>query len=144
MTLYLPTMYRVNDARLIELPHYFEDNGDVVVIEGLTHVPFAIARVFGVGAPAGAIRGQHAHKACTQFLTCPTGSIEVLCDDGFDTAMYILDWPDMGLLIPPGIWAQQTYRSPDSVLTVLCDWPYEAEDYIRDYNDFKTFVTLHY
>ena len=112
---------------------------DLVVIEGQNQVPFAIARVFVVRAPAGAIRGQHAHKACTQLLTCPIGSVDVLCDDGFETASYILDRPNTGLLIPPSIWAQQTYRAPGSVLTVLCDRPYEAEDYIRDYTEFKAY-----
>ena len=121
------------------LPCHNKDNDNLVVMEGLDHVPFAIARVFVVQAPAGAIRGQHAHKACTQFLTCPTGSVEVLCDDGLETATYILDRPEIGLLIPPSIWAQQTYRDPGSVLTVLCDRPYEAEDYIRDYTQFKAY-----
>ena len=132
-------LYPISTVNLIKLPHHFEDNGDLVVMEGLTHVPFAIARVYVVGAPAGAIRGQHAHKACTQFLTCSTGSVEVLCDDGLETAIYILDRPDIGLLIPPSIWAQQTYQAPHSVLTVLCDRPYEAGDYIRDYTEFKTY-----
>ena len=123
----------------IELPHYFADNGDLVVMEGLTHVPFAIARVFVVLAPAGAIRGQHAHKACTQFLTCPIGSVEARCDDGREIATYILDQPHVGLLVPPGIWTQQTYLAPGSVLAVLCDRPYESQDYIRDYGDFKVY-----
>ena len=42
----------------------------------------------------------------------------------------------MALLIPPGIWAQQTYTVENSILTVLCDRIYEAEDYIREYNIF--------
>lgn len=129
----------LSKVTLIKLPHHSEGNGGLVVMEGLTHVPFSIARVFVVRAPAGAIRGRHAHKACTQFLTCPTGSVEVLCDDGLETATYILDQPGVGLLIPPSIWAQQTYQAPGSVLTVLCDRPYEAEDYIRDYTEFKAY-----
>lgn len=132
-------LYPISSISHIELPHHFAENGDLVVIEGLTHVPFAIARVFVVLAPAGAIRGQHAHKACRQFLVCPVGSIEVRCDDGDIAATYILDRPNVGLLVPPGIWAQQTYLVFGSVLTVLCDRPYEPYDYIRDYDDFKAY-----
>ncbi len=123
---------------LIELPWYREDRDDVVVME-TPHVPFSIVRVFTVRAPAGEIRGQHAHKFCAQLLTCPTGKVEVLCDDGFDTETYILDQPNFGLLVPPGIWAQQTYQESSSVLTVLCNRPYEPEDYIRDYGEFKVY-----
>lgn len=129
----------IGTVSLIKLLRHSDKNGDLVVMEGLAHVPIAIARVFVIRASAGAIRGQHAHKACTQFLTCPIGSIEVRCDDGLEMANYILDQPDMGLLIPPGIWAQETYQASDSILMVLCDRPYEADDYIRDYSEFKAY-----
>lgn len=129
----------INSVSYIELLHDFAENGDLVVMEGLVHVPFAIARVFVVRASVGAIRGQHAHKSCAQFLTCSSGSVEVGCDDGQEIATYILDQPDVGLLVPPSIWAQQTYLVPNTVLTVLCDRPYESQDYIRDYGDFKAY-----
>ncbi|MCG3769445.1 MAG: TDP-4-oxo-6-deoxy-alpha-D-glucose-3,4-oxoisomerase [Nitrosomonadaceae bacterium] len=132
-------LYPISAVSHIELPHHFAENGDLVVIEGLVHVPFAIVRVFVVRAPVGAIRGQHAHKACFQFLACPIGSIEVRCDDGDHAETYILDRPNVGLLVPPGIWAQQTYLALGSVLTVLCDRPYELHDYVRDYDDFKAY-----
>ena len=129
----------LNSVKIINLPHHFEDNGDLIVMEKLINVPFEIARVFVVRAPEGAIRGQHAHKVCSQFLTCPSGLVEVICDDGENMATYMLEHPNMGLLIPAGIWAQQTYVLPNTILTVLCDRLYEASDYIRDYEDFKLF-----
>lgn len=132
-------LHSISAVTLIKLPCHSDNNGDLVVMEGMSNLPFAIARAFVIRASAGAIRGQHAHKACTQFLTCPIGSIEVRCDDGFEMATYILDQPDIGLLIPPGVWAQENYQAPDSVLTVLCDRPYEAHDYIRDYGEFKAY-----
>ena len=46
----------------------------------------------------------------------------------------------MGLLVPPGIWASEKYVDNAAVLMVLCDRGYEADDYIRDYNDFKNFL----
>jgi dTDP-4-dehydrorhamnose 3,5-epimerase-like enzyme len=129
----------IQDVKLIKLPHHFEDNGDLVVMEELKNVPFLIARVFVVRAPDGAIRGQHAHRACTQFLTCPREVIEVECDDGERQAKFTLDHPNTGLLIPPGIWSQQTYLGKGAALTVLCDRRYEAEDYIREYDKFLSF-----
>lgn len=132
-------IYPISSVRLTKLPHHFENNGDLVVMEGMNTVPFAIARVFVVRAPTGAVRGQHAHRVCAQFLTCPSGAVEVLCDDGRETVTFVLDHPNIGLLVPPSIWARQTYRDPNSALTVLCDQPYDAADYIRDYNAFKVF-----
>ena len=49
----------------------FEDpNGVLCVYEGGRQVPFDIRRVFSVTAEAGDIRGDHAHKQCTQLLVC--------------------------------------------------------------------------
>ena len=129
----------VSSLKIVRLPHFFEDNGDLVVIEGCVSVPFDIARVFVVRAPEGAIRGQHAHRRCSQFLTCPSGPIEVVCDDGRQIAEFVLNHPNVGLLVPAGIWSQQTYRGPQAALTVLCDRRYEAADYIRDYGSFLDF-----
>ncbi len=129
----------IDQVTLVKLPHYFEDNGDLIVMEGLINVPFSIARVFVVRAPHGAVRGQHAHRACTQFLTCPRDVIQVECDDGNRQVTFTLNHPNTGLLIPSGIWSQQTYLGKGAALTVLCDRPYEAEDYIRDYDAFLHF-----
>ena len=66
--------------------------------------------------------------------------IEVECDDGENKLNFILKHPNMALLIPPGIWAQQRYILENSILTVLCDRIYEAEDYIREYSKYLKFI----
>ena len=129
----------IDTVKEINIPYYFDLNGGLVVIEGLNNIPFNIARVFTIIAPLGAVRGDHAHKICTQFLTCPIGSIKVICDDGTSTKTYILDNPKIGLLLPPSIWAQQTYLTDNAVLNVLCDSQYDSQDYIRDYELFKKY-----
>ncbi len=129
----------ISSVYLVKLPHHFEDNGDLVVMEGLINVPFAIARVFVVRAPEDAVRGQHAHKACAQFLTCPRGSVIVICTDGSHSAEFELNHPNIGLYIPPGIWNEQRYKTKDAALTVLCDRTYEPEDYIREYPEYLTY-----
>ena len=126
----------ISSVNLVKLPHHFEDNGDLVVIEGMLNVPFDISRVFFVRAEQGAVRGKHAHKACAQFLTCTRGSVQVKCTDGIQSAVFELNHPNIGLFLPPGIWAEQRYLQNDSALTVLCDRIYESDDYIREFTDF--------
>jgi dTDP-4-dehydrorhamnose 3,5-epimerase-like enzyme len=132
----------VSSLKLVLLPHYSEENGDLVVMENFKNIPFEIKRVFLVRAPQFSIRGQHAHIECSQFLTCSTGRILVTCDDGNNKINFVLDTPKMGLLIPPGIWAEQKYLTDNSILTVLCDSEYNQKDYIRDYEAFKKFRNL--
>ena len=130
----------IDTIKLIKLPHHFEENGDLIVMENSKNVPFEIVRVFVVRAPKDSLRGQHAHKKCTQMLTCPHGQIDIECDDGENKYNFILNHPNIALLIPPGIWAQQKYTLENSILTVLCDRAYETEDYIREYSEFLKFI----
>lgn len=126
----------VADVQRIELPRHVGDNGELVVIEQGKAMLFPVLRVFTVRAGAGAIRGQHAHKRCAQFLVCVHGAIDVECDDGSTKTTHHLDAGHVGLLVPPGIWASETYVTAGAVLSVLCDRHYEADDYLRDYHAF--------
>ena len=125
-------------VKLIELPYHKENNGDLVVVEGEI-IPFSIKRVFNVRQQKGDIRGRHAHRHCSQLLICTNGAVEVKCDDSRTTEIYVLDKPNFGLYIPPGIWADQKYIENNTILTVLCDRPFEEADYLRNYEDFKLF-----
>ena len=132
----------INLVKLIELPYFKESNGDdLVVVEGQSNVfPFSIMRMFSVRSEINTIRGRHAHRCCTQFLICTNGAIDVQCDDSIETRKFVLDKANYGLLIPPRIWAEQKYIKEDTVLTVLCDRPFDEDDYIRDYNEFIKYV----
>lgn len=127
-------------AALINFLTYGNSNGTLSVYECGKQVPFDIRRVFTVSARKNDVRGNHAHKKCTQLLVCISGKILVSCDDGSVSTQYLLDNMSIGLLVPPGIWASEEYVDNAAVLMVLCDRGYEADDYIRDYNDFKNFL----
>ena len=124
----------------INVPTHSDKNGNLCVFEGGKYVPFDICRVFTVCAKVGNIRGDHAHKRCTQLLVCVSGEIRVTCDDGLVVTEHLLDTMATGLLVPPGIWMKEEYMVDDTVLMVLCDRSYEDEDYIRNYLNFKSFL----
>jgi hypothetical protein len=119
-------MRRVADAR-----------GSLTVGEVPTEVPFSPARYFAVfSVPSVELRGEHAHKRCQQFLICLHGSCRVLLDDGERRCEVALDRPDMGIFMPEMIWGTQYRYSPDAVLLVFASRPYEADDYLRTYDEF--------
>ena len=135
-------MNELSDARLIKVPQYVDADGDglLVVTEAGEQVPFDhIQRMFTIVAPAGAKRGQHAHRLCSQFMLCVSGAVDVVCDDGTDRKTFSLDQPELALFVPPGLWLEIDARQKDSVLIVLCDRLYEVHDYIRDYAEFLSF-----
>ena len=129
-------------VKLIEFPTFKEDNGELSVFEyGNQFVSFSIKRIFNVRSEIGSVRGKHAHRLCSQMLICSNGAIEVFCDDSVNQNVFMLDKPNYGLLVPPGIWAEQKYIEHNSTMTVICDRIYEAEDYISDYQLFKDFAS---
>jgi dTDP-4-dehydrorhamnose 3,5-epimerase-like enzyme len=122
----------INEIKLLNFPSFAGQNGILTVLDNIELVPFKICRIFTVSAEKDSIRGRHAHKECTQLLICVSGSIEVLCDDGFSQSKYVLDSANLGLMVPPGVWAQEIYLKDNTVLMALCDLPYDADDYIND------------
>lgn len=129
----------LDDIRLIELPRFARDDGVVVVAETGAAAPFTIVRMFTVTAPAGAHRGNHAHRRCTQLMFCAHGVVEVICDDSRNRRSFILDRCNLALLVPPVIWNTIIYREGGSVLAVLCDRPFEESDYLRTYEAFVAY-----
>lgn len=136
MSLRDEVVFDLDNMRTIELPRHPRADGEVVVAEAAAHVPFSIARMFTVTALGGSERGKHAHRLCSQFMICVHGAVDVVCDDGRDRRSFPLERSNLALLVPPMIWTTVVFREAESVLVVLCDRGYEAEDYIRDYAEF--------
>jgi dTDP-4-dehydrorhamnose 3,5-epimerase-like enzyme len=95
--------------------------------------------MFTIVAPAGAKRGRHAHRLCSQFMVCVRGAVDVVCDNGSDRKTFSLESGELALLVPPGLWVDIDVRQDQSVLIVLCDRVYEEHDYISNYAEFLSF-----
>ncbi|EGJ11387.1 MULTISPECIES: FdtA/QdtA family cupin domain-containing protein [Rubrivivax] len=127
----------LSDCKLISLPKVQDPRGNLTFIEGQSHVPFEIKRVFYLyDIPTGEDRGAHAHKELHQFLICLSGSFDVSLDDGVSKQVVHLNRPWIGLHIPPMIWASEINFDPGSVCLVLASTPYNEADYYRDYQQF--------
>ena len=90
--------------------------------------------------PGGESRGAHAHKVCHQFLIAASGAFEVLLNDGKTQRQVMLNRPNQGLHIPPGIWASEINFSSGSICLVLASHPYDEKDYIREYEDYLVHI----
>ncbi len=127
----------VFDCSLIYLPQIGDRNGHITFINNMKEIPFSVKRVFFLyDIPSGESRGAHAHKNCHQFLVAVSGSFEVLMDDAITKRQVMLNRPDIGLHIPPGIWASEINFSAGAVCLVLASHVYDEVDYIRDYSLF--------
>ena len=118
-----------------------DNRGQLVAIEEFSDIPFAIKRVYYMyDTTKGVRRGYHAHKNLQQILICVKGNCKILLDDGTEKQEILLDKPYEGLYIANNIWREMFDFSEDAVLMVLASEKYDEADYIRNYNDFLTFV----
>lgn len=128
-------------ARLVDCPVFRDVRGSLVPLEHATDLPFEPARTFFVfDVPGVEVRGEHAHRECDQLLLAVHGTLVVGVHDGVDEVQVVLDSPSRALLVPAGIWASQHTFSPDAVLCVFASLPYDDADYIRDFDDYLTWV----
>jgi acetyltransferase-like isoleucine patch superfamily enzyme/dTDP-4-dehydrorhamnose 3,5-epimerase-like enzyme len=101
--------------------------------------PFEIKRYFVVfNVPSKEVRGEHAHRELHQFLVCVHGECRLIVDDGQEREEIVLNSPALGVHIPPLVWAIQYQYTADSVLLVLASDIYKSQDYIRDYDEFRS------
>lgn len=130
----------VYDCDLIYLNKIGNRNGSITSVNNKIDLPFSINRIFYLyDIPGGESRGAHAHIECHQFLIAASGSFEVLLDDGSTKRHVLLNRPDIGLHIPPGIWASEINFSSGSICLVLASSVYSETDYIREYEKFINF-----
>lgn len=131
----------VYDACLFYLPKIRNRAGNITPIHNNLEIPFSVRRVFYLyDIPGGESRGAHSHRECHQFLVAASGSFEVLLDDGKSKRQVMLNRPDVGLHIPPGIWASEVNFSSGAICLVLASHKFDSSDYIRNYEEFIEYI----
>ncbi len=130
----------VFECSVIDLGKINFEEGNLTVVENSSNFPFDVKRVFYLYDIAGGeSRGAHAHKDCHQFLIATSGSFEVSLDDGKYKRQVFLNRPNIGIHIPPGVWASEINFSSGAICLVLASHTYNERDYIRDYQDFLNY-----
>jgi len=128
----------VFNCNIIDLGKISFNEGNLTVVENDSLFPFSVKRIFYLyDITGGENRGAHSHRECHQFLIAASGSFEISLDDGTFKRQVFLNRPNMGLHIPPGIWASEVNFSSGAICLVLASHFYNEDDYIRDYNIFK-------
>ncbi len=127
----------VSDCRLLALPRIVDSSGILTI--ATEEMPFAIKHVFWIReVPMDQVRGYHAHKHSDQIVVPIAGAYHITIDDGHTETSMTLDDPQKGLHIPSGIWITFRPLAPESILLVLSSHPYREDEYVRDYEHFRS------
>lgn len=125
----------MKESQLIELPKIIDPRGNLSFIEEANQIPFKIERTYWIyDVPGGEMRGGHAFYEMQEFIVALSGSFDVVLNDGHSIKTISLNRSYRGVYIPKMIWRSLENFSTNSLALVLSDKPYDAKDYIRDYD----------
>lgn len=131
----------VAGARLFRLEEVRDLRGRLTFGERGGALPFEPRRFFLVyDVPDERVRGSHAHRTLHEFLIAVYGTVMVTADNGHQRLQVELDSPTLALHLPPMIWTVQYGYSADAVLLAIVSHEYDAADYIRDYDEYRSLI----
>ncbi|WP_313569078.1 FdtA/QdtA family cupin domain-containing protein [Acetoanaerobium noterae] len=123
--------------KVIDFQELGDPRGHLVVAESNKEVPFLIQRIFYIyGTKDGVVRGQHANRESEFMLINLQGSVKIVIDDGRQKDTVILNKAHQGVYLDKMVWKDMCEFSSDSILLVLSSMPYDASEYIRNYDEF--------
>ena len=133
----------VDEIEIIKLPKFTDPRGNLSFVEQEKHIPFVIKRTYWLyDVPGGENRGGHAYRENQEFIVALSGSFDVVLDDGEKKKTFTLNRSYYGLYVPKGLWREMDNFSTNSLAMILSSTDYDANDYIRNYDDFPANVNF--
>lgn len=128
----------MTEARIIQLPKIPDRRGNLSVVENGPKLPFTIRRCYWIyDVPGGEQRGGHAFRTNEELIIALSGSFDVMVDNGREQHTFQLNRSFYGLYVPHGLWREMRNFSTNSVAFVLASVPFNDDDYIYSYDEFK-------
>ncbi|MBQ7905386.1 MAG: WxcM-like domain-containing protein [Spirochaetaceae bacterium] len=123
--------------KLIDMTVHGDHRGKLVSLEGNKNIPFEIKRMYYMfDTLPNESRGFHAHTKLEQIIIAMDGACRFVLDDGKTREEVLLNRPDVGLYIGPGMWREMYDFSYGCKLVVLASEYYDEKEYIRSYDEF--------
>lgn len=131
----------MNKPVLITLPKIVDPRGNLSFFEYPNQLPFEIVRTYWIyDVPGGEVRGSHAFKEQEEFIIALSGSFDVVIHNGEEEQRFSLNRSYYGLYIPKMYWRRLENFSTNSLALIVSDKPYNENDYIRNFEEFKNLI----
>ena len=130
------TDFFIKDCKLIDIPTFTDERGAISVMD--KELPFEVKRAFWLHHIAeGKDRGAHALLDSEEIMVAVHGSFVVDLDDTVSRTSILLDNPNKGLMIRPGIWFRTHSFKDEGVSIILVSEEYARNKYTYDYEEYK-------
>ena len=117
---------------------YHNKTGKLIPICFDKKIPIKVKRIFFLYGKKNKIRGNHAHKKCSQLFFLISGKVILNVTTPYSKKKIVLEkLSKSAVLIPPKYWCSVKFIKKNSILMVVCDKDYNVNDYLRTFKDYK-------
>ena len=126
--------------KIFNLKKFTKKSGKLLPMTFNNKFPIKVKRIFIIYGKKNYIRGDHAHKKCSQVFFPIMGKIKInMKYKKTEKNIKLSNNDSRALLVPPRIWSRVEFLKSNSVVLVLTDHEYDFKDYIETYNEFIVF-----
>lgn len=126
-------------VRYIKINKFFSKGGYLFSFENnISKFPIKIKRIFFTIAEKNSIRGEHAHKFCSQLIVCLNGEVKIkTIDKNSKKKLFTLKNDNNALFVPNLFWNTIKFIKKKTTIAVMCDYKYDRKkDYLESLDDF--------
>ena len=126
--------------KVFNFKKFTKTSGKLLPITFNNKFPIKVKRIFIIYGKKNYIRGDHAHKKCSQVFFPIIGKIKISMKyKKTEKSINLSHKGSKALLVPPRIWNRLEFLKNNSVVLVLTDYEYDFKDYIETYKEFIAF-----
>ena len=127
--------------RKFRIKSFSKSTGKLISISFNKQFPIKIKRIFFLYGKKNKIRGEHAHKKCSQFFIPIHGKVILNIKTPKTKKKIILNHSSKtGILVPPKYWCGAKFICKNSILMVACDQYYDFNDYLETFDEYKKYL----
>ena len=126
--------------KIFNFKKFTKKSGTLLPITFNNKFPIKVKRIFIIYGKKKYLRGDHAHKKCSQVFFPIKGKIKInMKYKKTKKSINLTHNNSKALLVPPRIWISVESLNSNSVVLVLTDYEYDYKDYIETYKEFTAF-----
>ena len=120
---------------------YSAKTGKLIPISFDRKFPIQVKRIFFLYGKKNKVRGDHAHKKCSQFFYLLSGKVILNIKTPSKNKKILLTHSSKNaVFVPPKYWCSVKFVNKNSILMVACDQYYNFNDYLGTFDDYKKYL----
>ena len=125
----------------IKIKSFKSFSGKLIPISFDEKFPFSIKRIFFLYGIKNKMRGDHAHKKCSQLFMAVSGKMILNIRTPYSKKNFLISKNSKHvILVPPKYWCSVKFIEKNSVLMVMNDRNYEFKDYLETFDEYKKYL----